>query len=147
MKSNALTTLPMLNRALRVVQDELDTHGFLSPEVHAADVYLCVAGVAYGWQYYGFSGDIFIPRFSLLRIWRWWFNHSRSSLRDVLRHEYGHVVADKHRGLFRSSEFRDAFDGSHESIEDVDYDPECHVSLYASTCPSEDFAEVFMNYL
>lgn len=70
-----------------------------------------------------------------------------ASLRDILRHEYAHAIADTHRGLFRSARFADAFDAAHESSVGWEFDPDVFLTEYAATCPSEDFAETFMFYV
>jgi hypothetical protein len=47
-------------------------------------------------------------------------------------------------GLFRSRRFSSIFGGSHDGQTTLAWDPEEHVSTYAATHPSEDFAEVVM---
>ena len=100
----------------------------------------------YGWQWYGSTGDINIPRVSLSRLSHLW-KGGYTSLRDVLRHEFAHAIADTHRGLFRSSYFADAFGAAHHWDFEWEYDPEHHVTKYGATAPAEDFAETFMLYL
>jgi hypothetical protein len=112
----------------------------------AVDVFLVPAGSAYGWQEYGGDGAICIPVVSLMRVWDWW-NARHCSLADVLRLEYGHAIADTHRGLFRSRRFIDAFAAAHNDESELDYDNESHVTEYAATNVAEDFAETFMTYL
>jgi hypothetical protein len=102
---------------------------------------------AYGWQWYGGTGDICIPRVSLVRLGDHVLKRGRVALRDVLRHEFGHALADTHRGLFHSLQFSSVFGGSHDGQSALAWDPEEHVSTYAATHPSEDFAEVFMLWL
>jgi hypothetical protein len=141
-------SFPRLSRACLHVVRELDNLGFMDNRVSAVDVILLppLPTLAYGWQKYGSSGNIHIPRSSLA-----WLcndrNHDYKSLRDVLRHEYGHVVADTHRGLIRSNCFTDAFGASHEAEIPWEFDPYFHVSEYAANNPSEDFAELFMEYV
>lgn len=128
------------------VRSELRQHGCWSKRLSSVSVRQTLVGFAYGWQYYRGCGDIIIPKFSLIRLWDHW--HGKIvPLRDVLRHEYGHAVADMHRSLVKGAEFRKAFGGSHDSNKWYSYDDERHVSPYASNSISEDFAEVFMFYI
>lgn len=101
---------------------------------------------AYGWKYRGREGEINIPALSLAR-WPEWFGQSRVSLRDVLRHEFGHALMDLHPGLFRSRTFRDAFGSSVGAQHGWHHDPEHHITPYAATNPEEDFCETFMVWL
>jgi hypothetical protein len=140
--------LPQLNRALSRVQNELSRHGFFDERLAEVEVFLVPLALgAYGWQWYGTTGEIDIPAISLAKL----HDHlvgTYFSLADVLRHEYGHALADTHRGLFRSRQFRDAFHASHDDARTAfEYDPYFHVSDYAATNASEDFAETFMLYL
>jgi len=139
-------TLSRLNRANRTVIGELDAMGFYDDAVQTVDVYLVPFGFAYGWQFYGTTGRINIPAISTSRLGHL-FQGGYTSLRDVLRHEYAHAIADTHRGLIRSRRFTDAFGANHTWDFEWEYDPHFHVSEYAATCPAEDFAEVFMFYL
>ena len=141
-----IITLRRLNRATYDVTTELDRLGFYDDHVQRTEVYLVPLGLAFGWHYYGSTGDIYIPAVSLSRLSEHWYGRY-TPLRDILRHEYAHAVADTHRGLMRSRPFRLAFDGSHESSNGSEYDPERHVTPYAATCPGEDFAEVFMFWI
>jgi hypothetical protein len=139
-------TLQRLNRANLTVTNELEALGFYDALVQGIDVYLVPFGLAYGWQFYGTTGVISIPAVSFSRLWEL-MGGVYTSLRDVLRHEYGHAIADTHRGLLRSRRFADAF-GSHHTWDFAwEYDPCFHVTVYAATSPAEDFAEVFMQYL
>lgn len=90
------------------------------------------------------AGHIYIPQ--------WVLGHGpwqqRGSLRDVVRHEYGHAVAHYYPRLIqRSSHFSKTFGGRYANPTpgkgtDCDY-----VSSYAKTCAAEDFAETFMFFL
>ena len=135
-----------LDRANYAVTCELDAHGFYDAHIQAVATYLVPLGVAYGWHYYGSTGDINIPRVSFSRLSHLW-RGGYTSLRDVLRHEFAHAVADTHRGLFRSAFFSDSFGAAHHWDFEWEYDPEHHVSEYAATAPAEDFAETFMLYV
>ena len=135
-----------LDRANLTVTGELDAMGFYDERVHRVDVYRAPVGYAYGWHYYGSSGEINIPAVSLSRLYNL-FEGTYTSLRDILRHEYAHAVADTHRGLIRSRRFADAFGAHHTWDFGWEYDDYYHVTSYAATAPAEDFAEVFMLYL
>jgi len=125
---------------------ELKNHGFYDEAMQAVETYLVAFGHAYGWHWYGQSGHINIPRISFLRLADYW-RGSYTSLRDVLRHEFAHALADTHRNLFRSRDFYYAFGGAHTWDFRRAYDPEHHVTPYAADSTAEDFAEVFMLYL
>jgi len=139
-------TQKRLDQANYAVTCELASHGFYDHHVEAVDTRLVLFGSAYGWHWYGSTGEIHIPRVSLSRLSHLW-NGGYTSLRDVLRHEFAHAIADTHRGLLRSSYFSDAFGAAHHWDFEWEYDPEHHISEYAASAPAEDFAETFMLYL
>ena len=141
-----MVTFKRLVSANNHVIGELEQLGFYDEHLEEIEVYLVPVGYSYGWQYYGSSGAICIPAVSIVRLWELWQRCSLP-LRDLLRHEYAHAVADTHRGLMRSRRFREAFDGAHESSKATKFDPCKHVTTYAATQPGEDFAEVFMYYV
>jgi hypothetical protein len=141
-----LVTLTRLNRAVARVVSELDQHGLWDAALRKVEVYLVPVGFAYGWCWSGNDGYIAIPAVSGVRFYEY-CRTSYTSLVDVLRHEYGHALADTHRRLVRSAQFRDAFGASYDSERKSTYDPLEHVSDYAASKPSEDFAESFMFYL
>ena len=142
-----IITMPRLQSALDDVMDELDELGLWNERLAKVDVYLTWVGSAYGWQLYRGSGHIEIPALSLSRLSEMFLSGARRTLRDLLRHEYGHAVADTNRALFRSRRFADAFGTPHDSEIPSDYLEDEHVTAYASKDSSEDFAEVFMFYL
>ena len=86
-----------LNRALARVIGELDLHGVWNDRMFAVDVHLVPGGSAYGYYHYGGTGRIAIPMLSLIRFVDL-YHGEYTSLADVLRHEYGHALADTHRG-------------------------------------------------
>ena len=141
-----IITRARLNRATQKVAGELNRHGIWNDRLREVPVMLVPVGVAYGWHWYGGSGEICIPRISLLKLHDF-FTGSYTSLADVLRHEFGHAVADTHRGLFRSRHFTTAFGRTHESNDRSEYAPAIHISRYAATNSGEDFAENFMHYI
>lgn len=141
-KKNRVITMSRLNRGLSHVRNELATHGLWTDALSEVEVYLTGLGIYYGYQYYKSSGQIEIPTISLSRLCDSLLGREVVSLRDLLRHEYTHAVADNNRGLIRSRQFRNAFGTHHDDTESAFYDPDQHVSEYASTSASEDFAEV-----
>lgn len=142
-------SFPTLRRANAQVTQELDMHGFWNDRLDSVNVWLVPFSMgAYGWQYYGSSGDINIPRVSMARVGDCVMGRPHVSLRDVFRHEWAHAIADTNRALFRSRCFSGVFGGSHERNDAcLDWDPNEHVSTYAATNPSEDFAETFMLWI
>jgi len=134
-------TLTRLNRALDHVQGELIDLGFWSEEVAAVEVYLVAAGFAYAWKYDGGEGCMCFPAVSLSR-YAERFGWPRVTLRDIVRHEYGHVVADTHGG-YRTRAFTTVFGTTRGSA----FDPDQFISPYAATQPAEDFAETFMHFV
>lgn len=146
-KPHTIVTMTRLNEALFQVQGEMGRLGFYDEKVYEVDVYLVpFGGFAYGWQKYGEEGDINIPAISLCKFQEM-FGYEVVSLGDILRHEYGHAVADMHRGLVRSRRFTQAFGTPHEREGELEYDPEIHISTYAATNMMEDFAENFMYFV
>jgi len=145
-----IVTIERLNRALRDVICDLEAIDVWTERLYGIDVYLVWAGAAYGWKFDGARGHIEIPAVSLSRVGSDVFGFGQKcGLRDVIRHEYGHAVADLYPQLIRSRDFVQVFGGSyagkhrgkrHESMED-------YASSYAATRPCEDFAETWMYYV
>ncbi len=68
---------------------------------------------------------------------------------DVIRHEFGHALADNFRKFFCGGVFKDAFGAAYGEINVFiggDW-AEGYVSRYAAKCTQEDFAETFMLYM
>ena len=77
---------------------------------------------------------------------------TKANALDVLRHEFGHALADLYSGaLKKGGVFRAAFGGSYgESPAEergVDGWEERYVSEYATSATQEDFAETFMLFV
>lgn len=125
---------------------ELDALGFYDEHLAEIQVYLVPAGAAYGYQLYGGDRSICIPMVSASHLLDMFLGR-KHTVRDVLLHEYGHALADTHRGLMHSRRFSSVFGGSHSSEDPLEYDREAHVTTYAATNPSEDFAELFWLYV
>lgn len=141
-----VTTLRRLRRAVYKVRGELRLHGFWDERMAEVEVYLGAIGGAYGWQNRGGDGSIVVPAVSLSKIGDF-FRRKYTSLADVVRHEYGHALADTHRGLFRRRSFKTAFWASIDDDTVVAFDPEIHVTPYAAKNAAEDFCETFMMFL
>lgn len=146
MKRINIVTLSRLRRAVRAVRRELREHGFLSAAVAQVEVYLVPLGGAYGWQDFGGDSGIYVPAVSLSKLGDL-LRGRYTSLRDVVRHEYAHAVADLHHDLVRQHRFENVFWAPHGDETRVQFDPEIHVTEYAAKNASEDFAETFMLYL
>jgi flagellar hook-associated protein FlgK len=71
---------------------------------------------------------------------------SAKNLKEVLYHEYGHAYSRNHTSKKFRAEFRRLFGGYTSNQESI-YDPEIHISEYASKNPDEDFCECFMHFL
>ena len=94
------------------------------------------------------KGDkaIHIPAVFPAGLFPWWDGRE---ILDVIRHEFGHALADRFGKLFRGGIFKEAFGanyGEKKVFDGEDWSDE-HVSEYASSMTQEDFAETFMLYL
>ncbi len=138
--------------ALDTVQDELIQHDFWDTKLSKIDVYWDIYSSAYGFQNfyddkkYGNKGSITIPAFSRSKFQEL-FGSQYVSLKDILRHEYGHAFAYCNKKLISTIEFKNAFGGIHNNVELFEYNPNHFVSKYAALNTMEDFAETFMYYL
>lgn len=92
------------------------------------------------------DGDVHIPAVCPAGLFPWWGDRK---ILDVLRHEFGHALADKYRKFFRGGIFKVAFGASYGE-KNVFKGGEWagdYVSKYATTATQEDFAETFMLYM
>lgn len=144
-----IVTLTRLNRALAAVIRDFEHFGIWNDRLYSVDVFLVPIGSAWGWKYNGASGNIHIPAVSLCRIRALLGTDEHWGLRDVLRHEYGHAVADLYpRQLSYRRQFIQSFGASYHHEGAVsDYAPELHMTAYCATKPAEDFCETLMFYL
>jgi len=98
--------------------------------------------------YYDFDDmDIHVPVLYPAGFLPRWYEER--NILDVLRHEFGHALADRYRKFFRGGVFKAAFGASYgekEVFEGGDW-KEGYVSEYATTNTREDFAETFMLYM
>lgn len=155
-----------IKRAMNDVLGEMDREGLLTEPVYDVEVVSQLVDVGpliinYDGCYVpevslvqralGFEADsIYIPATSGARLWRALIGIGRdpTSLRDVLRHEYGHAFAVHHPKLIDTPKFERVFGASYDDAwDEPDYDPGVHVTPYAATAPCEDFAECFMMFL
>lgn len=89
------------------------------------------------------AGVIYLPPNAPVRT-----NVPGGTLRDTLRHEFGHAWAWYDRDFFERPWFHRAFGaGYFDAWEPPPFDRDAFVSEYACTLPKEDFAETFMVYL
>lgn len=161
MKNGSTVSKRQLDSAALAVQGELERLGLWgeASRITQAEIYWCwfpqflVPG-ALGFLIHeddlitrtlGYeAGNIYIPHWVLLHgLWQ-----RRGSLRDVIRHEYGHAIAHYYPALIpRSSRFAAAFGGGYWLSSSVGGESDEFVSLYAQGNPAEDFAETFMFFV
>jgi len=125
--------LPSRNRAHRHVLGEFGQLGLWSDALAQVQVWLRpFATDCFGWQDYGSTGDIHIPAAAAPRILAKFGFGEDCSLRQFLRHEWAHTLADHHHYLEAKPKFRMAFDGSHYcGRPGRAYCPTRHISPYA----------------
>ena len=159
--AGSFVNLKMLNDALDDVRDELSELDLLTERLDEVNVYLTPfhPGTTYGyfieesnwlaWCLGWEDGNIYIPSLRLTSLSGLFGYSEYFSLRNVLRHEYGHAVAHLHPSLIkRSREFTHVFGGRYDTKGPVEgYSPLQHVSTYAATMPQEDFAETFAYFV
>lgn len=76
-------------------------------------------------------------------------NGDHRVIRDDIRHEFGHALADKFKKFFRGDIFKEAFGASYGTkkvFAGGDWTNE-YVTEYATTATQEDFAETFMLFM
>ena len=161
MKKGAIITYGQVSDAALMVQDELFTIGLWNNSCR-----LIIAEIVYcsfpqiksinstGFFLHGTSkfdrvlgyraGHIYVPRMVLSQL----FKQNRGSLRDVIRHEYGHAFAHYYPDLtILSPQFEKVFGGKYFDQEPSYMGPDAYITEYARTLPMEDFAETFMVYV
>ena len=141
---NHIITPGDVDRDNRAVVREMESLGLWSRRLETVEVFWVPASVVcYGW----YQGSISIPGIAGVRLLEF-IRGRHTSLRDVLRHEWAHAVADHRPAAIGAKRFTTAFGGSYQSDESVSpYDPDLHLTRYAASSPCEDFAEVFHFYL
>ena len=138
-----MLTLRSLQSATNDVVRDFRACGLNTEALQDCQVYLVPAGLAFGWCHA--DGAISIPAVSGSRWWerRW---GRRTSLRDVLRHEFGHALANLHPELVEGRSFSAAFGAGYDDRwqRKPTFDEEDYLTPYATKSPAEDFAETVM---
>jgi len=144
-----------MERAFNKVRRELTDVGLLSVEspLDKVDCYheRFSRGALYGLVgtlgFYGFEDmNIHVPSVWPAGLFPW---YEERQMPDVLRHEFGHALADRYKKFFRGGIFKKAFGksyGEYVVFDGEDWTEE-YVSGYATTNTQEDFAETFMLFL
>jgi hypothetical protein len=146
MRIQSTVDLPLLSRELDVVRKELGKAGLYDKAMRQVDVFLVPFDDAMEYRCWNGDGNISIPEVSMRRF-RQWFQRESTSLRDVLRHCYGHAYAETHREAVNADSFQAAFGTPYSIGRRQRHDPALHVSVYAARDAAEDFAEVFAEYV
>lgn len=100
------------------------------------------------WSYYGwYLGHIYIPALAGAQMTDL-LAGNHTTLRDILRHEWAHALAEHAPNFIETPLFKRIFGNHYEHPSPVrDYDAAHHVTRYATTLTCEDFVEVFHHYL
>lgn len=96
---------------------------------------------------FGFKeGNIYIRPYSILdNLFFWDYN---VTLRETLRHEYGHAfVFHFPKLIYDSKEFESVFGGDYDYNKPTNMEEDAYISFYAESEPAEDFAETFGEYV
>jgi len=154
-------TYNQVNAATLHVQRELTKLGLWHEESRLleANVYWCMIPQPFMWDANGVffhgtdfidrllgykGGHIYIPQFMTTNL----VPGTVFSLRDTIRHEYGHAFAHYYPELIRKSQaFVDVFGAHYDSYDPVDMPEGAFFTTYAAGMPMEDFAETFMVYI
>lgn len=151
-------SLETVEAAFNAVRKELQEMGLLSrgsrlDKVNCFHERLSIYGLWHGFcgnaeGLYGNTKedqDIHIPAVTRSGLW----NGDHRVIRDDVRHEFGHALADRYRKFFRGGIFKEAFGKSYGTwqVFDGDDSTDAYVSDYATTDTREDFADTFMLYL
>ncbi len=137
-----VVTLARLQRALDQAVSDFRACGLYTDALHEVPVFLVPVGVAYGWC--SATSEICIPAVSLMRLGEIWW--PRVALRDVVRHEMAHALANLYEDVVDTHGFSKVFGGGywHTWARPPVFDPSTFVSPYATKSPAEDFAESIM---
>lgn len=146
-----------LNRALYKVQHELYQNGLWNEGSPLTDVEVKLDSTPTLFTQGNFThaikkyehfmgykeGIIYITQFSLSYL----ENSKYSSVRDLVRHEYGHAFAEKYDRLIRKKNFENVFGDRYYDAKKNKMPDEAYFTDYAKDNSMEDFAETFMLYL
>ena len=157
--SKVYTSYDEVNRAFNKVRNELFKIRVLWDGSRLDGVgctYLTVAPIAALAGYMGLydpeTKEIEFPSVYLPIASLWKDLGTKANALDVIRHEFGHALADLYPGaLKKAGTFRAAFGGSYGGTpaeeRGVDGWEERYVSEYATDSTQEDFAETFMLFV
>jgi len=157
--SKVYTSFDEVTRAYNKVRTELWKLGVLWDGSKLDGVgltYLPFAPISALGGYMGFydpnTGEIEFPSVYLPIQSLWRDLGTKANAPDVIRHEFGHALADLYPGaLKKGGVFRAAFGGSYGGTpaeeRGVDGWEERYVSEYATSATQEDFAETFMLFV
>ncbi len=141
-----------IEKAFNKVRRELENLGLLYEDSRLDEVDCYPDGILLAlvgaMGFYDFEDmNIHIPPVYPAGLFPLWFE--RRALLDVLRHEFGHALADRYKRFFRGGIFKAAFGASYGEknvFDDEDW-TDGYVTAYASTMTREDFAETFMLFM
>lgn len=153
--SKIYTSDKEVNRAYNKVRMELWNLGVLwdgSKLEKVGYTYLKIAPIAALGGYMGFydpnTRDIEFPSVYLPIAALWRDLGVKANALDVIRHEFGHALADLYPGaLKKGGLFRKAFGGVYGEEPAPDAAESDFVSEYAASATQEDFAETFMLFV
>jgi len=141
-----------IEKAFNKIRRELENFGLLYKDSRLDEVDCYPDGIPSAlvgvMGFYDFEDmNIHIPPLYPAGLFPWWFENRE--LLDVLRHEFGHALADRYKRFFRGGIFKTAFGASYgeKNVFDGGVWTDGYVTAYASTMTREDFAETFMLYM
>jgi hypothetical protein len=140
----AITTLPSLARANHDVCAEFTKLELYTEALHGTDVFLSYLPWNYFENGHYFDNAVTIPKVSASAAFG-----SYCSLRDTLRHEFGHALLDHHPELVTAAEWRSVFGAPQSQPSPLEYYHEDFVTPYANTGSTveEDFCESLMTWV
>ena len=156
MRKMVFTSFGEMEAAFNKVRNELEKLGLLvdGSSLDSVECYherLSVGGLTgfIGWMgFYDFKDrNIHVPAFYPAGLFPMWYGERK--MLDVLRHEFGHALADRFKKFFCGGVFKEAFGASYGTkkvFAGGDWTNE-YVTEYATTATQEDFAETFMLYM
>ncbi|MBT4027878.1 MAG: hypothetical protein HOE66_00505 [Planctomycetes bacterium] len=136
-----ITSISSLQSATTDVCREFQNLGLYTEELHETDVQLSFAP----WNYFEhghYDGHaITVPAVSTAAAFG-----PYCSLRDTLRHEFGHVLLDHHPGLVTKAQWRKVFCAPQHEPTPYEYCEEDFITPYANSGETveEDFCESLM---
>lgn len=159
LRDRIYTSFEQMTDAYNEVRDDLIELGILwrGSKLDKVECYyepIAPIAALKGWMgYFDFADhQIHFPSIYLPFGWLTGRVGEKEAAPDVIRHEFGHALADRYPGaLKKGGLFREAFGGAYSDKSAPDVDPDnweldC-VSAYAATATREDFAETFMLFV